>query len=245
VLAGAAAVVVIALLMLLSSSHGGRSDFPMRNVYQSRVLPYPDRVEWFGDHGMPQAEAFVDGTRPPIEPEPGLSPLTYVAEGDPDFQDWLRWVNRDGAATYMRWLVTHPGYLVTEPMQNPERAFNNAEGDRSFYAAVDQRVVPLMEEVFLPSRPLAILVAGLAMVLGARRGLGRSPLFVVGAATVLLALPHAVLSWHSDAMETARHLIVPVVQLHVGTLLLLAAVAAHFLERGYSVRPAGTVSGAR
>lgn len=234
VFAGVAAVLAIAVLTMWSSAHGERSQFPLRNVYEVRVLPYPDRVEWFGDHGMPQAEAFVDGTRPPAE-RPGLSPVTYVAEGDPAFQEWSQWVESQGASAYMWWLVTHPWYLASEPLQDPERTFNNAEGDRSFYAAVDQRVVPLMEEIFLPSRPLAIVLAGLVIVLGLRRGLGRSPLFAVGAGTVLLALPHATLSWHSDGMEAARHLIVPVIQLHVGTLLLLAALAAYLLRRPETV----------
>jgi hypothetical protein len=43
-----------------------------------------------------------------------------------------------------------------------------------------------------------------------------APLLVVGAATVALALPHALVSWHSDGMETARHLMVPTLQLYLG-----------------------------
>lgn len=236
VLVSVVPVLAVAVLTMWSSAHGERSEFPIRNVYQSRVLPYPDRVEWFGDHGMPQAEAFMDGTRPPAEPD-GLSPVTWVAADDPAFQEWLRWVESEGTSTYVRWLATHPWYLATEPMQTPERAFNNAEGDRSFYAALDQRVVPFMEEIFMPSRPLAIVLAGLVITLGpGHRDLRHSALFVVGAGTVLLALPHAALSWHSDGMETARHLIVAVIQLHVGTLLLLAAVAAPVLAPGHEER---------
>lgn len=83
-------------------------------------------------------------------------------------------------------------------------------------------MVPVLGEVFFPSRPLGILAAiGLAAAAWARRG-PRSPAFGVGVGvvTLVLALRHAALAWHADAMETARHLIVPVVQLHLGVLLL-------------------------
>jgi hypothetical protein len=50
-------------------------------------------------------------------------------------------------------------------------------------------------------------------------------MLVVGAGSVALALPHALVSWHTDAMETARHLIVPALQLHLGALLMVLGVA--------------------
>ena len=53
------AVVVLGLLVGLGSAHGERHHVPLRNVYEVRALPYPDRVEWFADRGMPQAEVFV------------------------------------------------------------------------------------------------------------------------------------------------------------------------------------------
>ena len=34
-------------------------------------------------------------------------------------------------------------------------------------------------------------------------------------------MPHGVVAWHSDGMETARHLVVPALQFHLGVLLLL------------------------
>jgi hypothetical protein len=41
---------------------------------------------------------------------------------------------------------------------------------------------------------------------------------LAGVAAVALAVPHALVSWHSDGTETARHLVVPVLQLHLGAL---------------------------
>ena len=56
----------LGLLVLVGAAHGERQAFPTRNVYEVRILPYPDRVRWFADHGMPQAEEFLgpDARRP-------------------------------------------------------------------------------------------------------------------------------------------------------------------------------------
>jgi hypothetical protein len=224
VLAGGA--FALALLATLAATHGQRHLFPLGNVYAVRILPYADRVEWFSDHGMPQAEVFVDpeveGARPPVA-EPEQAPVTWVGEDDPVLQQWRRWLQRDGRATFARWAITHPDYVLVEPWRNPERAFNNAEGDRSFYAALDRREVPLVGSLVMPPRLVGLAAGAAAAIWVVWRRQARSPLFVVGAATLLLAAPHALLAWHSDGMETARHLAVPVFQFHLGVLLLVLA----------------------
>lgn len=230
-----AAALLCAVGVLAASGHGQRGDFPTRNLYEVRVLPYPERVAWFADRGMPQATLFVDGTRAPYRQE-GQAPVTYVADDDMLLEPWRRWVETEGAAAYRWWLVLHPWSVVTEPLHDPERVFNNAEGDRAFYAAVDQRVVPLAGEVLLPNRPLAIAAAvGLAAwgLLSGR--LRRSATALVGLAGLALALPHALVAWHADGMESARHLVVPVVQLHLAVLLL--AIGALPVGEAATVRP--------
>jgi hypothetical protein len=69
-------------------------------------------------------------------------------------------------------------------------------------------------------------VVAVAALVATRRGRWRSPLVFVGAATVVLAVPHALVSWHSDGMDTARHLMVPALQLYLGTLLMCTALSA-------------------
>ena len=214
---------VLAGLAFASSAHGQRHQFPLRNVYGVRILPYPDRVEWFSDHGMPQGELFVDPDVPdarlPIR-DPGKAPVVWIGADDPVLQPWLRWAEWKGRSTLALWMATHPDYTLFEPWRDPERAFNNAEGDRTFYAAPDRRDVPYVTGLFFPPRLLAF--AALAVFAGQAfgRGTWRSPLFLVGAGAVLLAAPHGLVSWHSDGMETARHLLVPVVQFNLGLLLV-------------------------
>lgn len=211
---------VLAAAVGWAASHGDRHAFPMRNVYEVRVLPYPDRVQWFADHGMPQADQFTGpGARAPYREE-GLPPVVYVADDDATLGEWLDWVESDGRAAFARYVATHPTYLVTEPLRSPERVFNNARGDRGFYAPLDQREVPLVDDVLALPTSVALVAAFVAggWALGRRRW---SPALAVGAVTVALAVPHGVVAWHSDGMETARHLVVPALQLHLGALLMV------------------------
>jgi hypothetical protein len=210
----------LGLLVLAGAAHGERQAFPTRNVYEVRILPYPDRVRWFADHGMPQAEEFVgpDARRP--YREPGLPPVVYVPDDDPEMGEWLAWVEGDGRPALARFALTHPSYLVREPLRLPERSFNNARGDRSFYEPLDHPHVPLVDALLAHRTPAVLLVAGVVggWAIGRRRA---TPALVAGAITAVLALPHGTVAWHSDGMETARHLVVPAIQLHLGVLLMV------------------------
>ncbi|HEX2564786.1 MAG TPA: hypothetical protein VHK25_12765, partial [Acidimicrobiales bacterium] len=206
----------------VAASHGNRYVYPLRNVFEARVLPYPDRVAWFADHGMPQAERFVGpDAPPPVVGGGGEAPVVYVADDEPSMRKWLAWVASDGQRAFAAWMATHPAYLVTEPLRNPERTFNNALGDRSFYAPADQRELPLVTDALVPNRWVALVVVAAVAAWATRRRRWGSPLLIVGAATVALAMPHALVSWHSDGMETARHLMVPSLQLYLGALLMV------------------------
>ena len=225
-------LVVIALVAAWGSARGERHAFPMRNVYEVRVLPYPERVEWFADHGMPQAEEFMGpDARVPYR-EQGLPPVVYVGDDDAELGPWLDWVGSDGRLAFARFVASHPTFVVTEPLRTPERAFNNARGDRGFYAPPDMRAVPAVDRVLALSTPLVLVVAAaaLAWVAGRRRW---TPAFVAGSVAAALAVPHGVLAWHSDGMETARHLAVPAAQLHAGVLLMaVGAVGAPLTRQG-------------
>jgi hypothetical protein len=203
------------------------------------VLPYPERVEWFAARGMPEAEVFAGpGARDPYL-EPGLPPVMFVGDDDPELRPWLDWVESDGRAAFARYVATHPLYLVAEPLHTPERTFNNALGDRDFYRPLDMPRVPLVDAVLAFPTGIVLLVA--ALVGGWALGRGRwTPALVAGAALALLAVPHGLAAWHSDGMETARHLVVPALQLHLGVLLVVAGVLP---GETAGQHPAGQTSG--
>jgi hypothetical protein len=223
---------VLGLAATFASSHGQRHVYPLRNVLEVRVLPYPDRVRWFADHGMPQAEEFVgDDARRPLE-EAGRAPVIFIPDGDPELGPWFAWLAEDGRATFARWVATHPWYVLDEPLRTPERTFNNAAGDRSFYASPQQRRVPLVDRLLAP-RTWVVGVVGLVAVGFAIDRRRFAPALVAGAVTAALAVPHGLMAWHLDGMETARHLVVPALQFHLGVLLVVIGLLPAAVRSGH------------
>jgi hypothetical protein len=218
-----AVAVVLGLGVSAGAAHGDRQNLPMRNLYAARVLPYPDRVEWFADRGMPQADVFVGADARQPSAAPGRAPLLGVSEDDPALEEWVAWVHDEGRLAFVAYVATHPDYLVTEPMRRPERTFNNALGDRSFYAANDAPHLPLVDLLLARRTAEVLALSGLAIgwMIGRQR---LTPAFVAGAVLAVLALPHGAVAWHSDGMETARHLAVPGLQFHLGVLLMLVGI---------------------
>lgn len=227
-------LVALALLVAGSAAYGGRDRLPLEHVYEVRVLPYPERVAWFAARGMPQA-AEITHVLPPIT-APGAAPWTYVPP-DPHWAPWRRWLAEDGRAALLRYALAHPAYVVAETRHDPERVFNNAGGLRT-YRPLALREVPVVDVLLFPSVPVAATLAALSGVLLVRRRVRSSSLAGVGLVVVATALPHALVVWHSDGMESARHLLVPGVQLRVGTLLLVLAAV---LGPTAAPRPAGRI----
>ncbi len=98
-----------------------------------RIFPFPDRVAWFATHGMPQSDQ-IDRLARETLPTPTGVKVVGIDPRDPRFQPFERWLHTQGEGTYLLWLVSHPAYGVSEPLRRPERAFNFAQGDLSFYA---------------------------------------------------------------------------------------------------------------
>ena len=219
----AAGLAVVAVLTMLAAQHGKRSVQPVEHVFSVRVLPYPDRVDWFADHGMPLADE-IAALGPPAYPVPTGPPVVGVPE-DPPFDRWHDWVRSSGQATFARWMVTHPGYVVAEPLERPERAYNNAEGNLEFYRLPDFEPVPLVG--VLSVRTAWLLPVGLltvaALIWFDRL---RSPFGSAALALLVTAGPHGLAAWHSDGMETARHLVVPGMQVRLAVVLLAVGLLA-------------------
>lgn len=235
----AVGLLAVSGLSVLSSSIGDRDAVPLAHVFSVRILPYPDRLDWFADQGMPQADLLrsrAEDLDPARQP-----PLLGLSATDKLLEPWWDWLRSDGRPTFARWLLTHPTYLISEPLESPERTFNNAEGDLDFYRSAQVSEVPLVTDLLWLNIGTALL-AGCAVVacylwFGRRP---RSDLLLIGTLCVVTAGPQAFVAWHSDGMETARHLYMPGVQLRVG--VLLGAIALVVLLADRLSAPPGTRS---
>jgi hypothetical protein len=172
------------------ASHGKRADQPIVNVYEIRILPYPDRVRWFADHGMPDSAPFANGSVG-VPPEPGDAPLVSLDGNNPATARLVNWIHASGVNTLIEYALLHPDYWF-EPWQSPERTFNNADGKVEYYARTPgRRDVPLVDGLLdwptLGEVALAIALGGWLI----KRRRATEPLAFVGLATVVLSAPHA------------------------------------------------------
>jgi hypothetical protein len=218
VLAAAAVLSMLSVAVVVTANKAGRQGQPTEHLFAARVIPYPDRLAWFEAHGMPQVEQLRHLPSKGVNGQARWTPIPHGGE----FWPWRRWVRDDGRTAFARYVLTHPTYLVTEPIQRPEHTFDSGRGIAR-YRPRGLRSVPLVTGLFWPSVAVTLLVAAGATAVIWRRKVGRSPLVIAGLVLVGTAGPHAFVVWHSDGMESARHLLVPNAQLHLGTLLLLAA----------------------
>lgn len=237
VVLGVAGVLVVgAVVGTAAAEHGGRDEFPLSNVMAVRILPYPDRIDWFADHGMPQADALRTLARTPhLVPETGVS-VVFVDGPNSYWDRYESWLEGRGRRVYVEWLATHPGYVVAEPFRSPERVFNNGPGDWEFYRPREARVLPgsqlFNSGLLFPPWWFTLLAAGAATVVVARTGLrGMKSEWWFAVAVAALSAPHALLAWHGDGMEAARHALVACVQLRIGVVLMIAVAIAAYPRR--------------
>jgi len=216
----AGGLVAVVVLTGAGSIASHRDVTNVENALAVRVFPYPSRIAWFGDHGMPQAARLTKLARAKAA-EPGHAPVVTIDPADPAFGPLVRWMRSDATRTYVQWLLFHPATVLTEPLARPERSFNNADGHLSFYAASDRTDAPVLTTILYPSWPWVLVAAFVAVAGGVYLGLDRRPDWAVIALLGALGLVHMVIAWHGDGMEATRHASVGNVQVRLGVLLML------------------------
>lgn len=226
----AALVVGIALLLAAvltqsAADRGNRGLLPVSNVYAARVLPYPDRLDWFVDHGMPQAARLRDLARVArVSTDSGPVIVPAVANDDPDrtLARYHRWLADRGQRLLVEYAVTHPGYLFLEPFERPERGFNDLGGWSAY--APEHREVPLLDRILFPPWPFVVLELAAAMAIAVWRRL-RTIEWWVTIGWAAAAVVHLGAAWHADAQEITRHALIPDVQFRIATIVAIALAA--------------------
>ncbi len=186
-----------------------------------RVFPFPDRVAWFADHGMPQAGR-IDQLADETPVTPGDVKVVGFTLHDPGFRPLEQWLRTAGGGTYLLWLVTHPWYVVSEPLQRPELAFNFAHGDLAFYGpATHAAASPLTRLLWPPLLELLVLSA-LALYLGIVSEAWRTAPWRMVAVLTLVGMAAMLVAWHGDGQEVTRHTVEGFAQVRLGVWLLFA-----------------------
>jgi hypothetical protein len=216
----AAGLVLVVVCTATSSMVSHRHLTNVQNALAVRVFPYPNRIGWFADHGMPQAAAVTALARATASTD-GNAPLVAIDLGDPAFRPLARWLRTDAARTYITWLALHPGTVLKDPLLRPERTYNNADGHLSNYAAADRSDAPLLTALLYPAWPWVLAAAVAAVIGGWLLGQVRRLAWVAVALLGVLGFAHMLIAWHGDGMEVTRHASVGNVQVRLGVLILL------------------------
>jgi hypothetical protein len=194
-------------------------------------------VAWFAAHGMPGARAIDRLTAATAPPSPGAAKVVMLAPTAPDYGPLEHWINDHGEATFALWILTHPTYLITEPFARPERAYNYADGNLTFYAApgrVDSPVTPVFWPAWWWLPLLALLGLGTAVGSGAWRDRSGQALVVLGALGVLAML----IAWQGDGQEVPRHTVEGFAEVRVCVLVMAVVGVLRAVPVGQRGRPA-------
>jgi hypothetical protein len=219
-------IAVLALCLLVAAGvtgwvvvHSGRTRQNVADALYVRVFPFPDRVAWFAAHGMPEARAIDRLAAATGPPDPGASKVVGFDGTDPTYATLERWIVSRGQRTYMLWLVTHPVYVITEPLVRPERSYNFAQGLLTFYAPLDRADSPLSSLLWPAWRwllPMTMIAVGAAILKGLWRDRGWQAVVMLGALGIVTML----IAWHGDGQEVTRHTVEGFAEVRVGVLIV-------------------------
>ena len=223
------ALVGIAIVSVVGAGVGERDRSPMANVFAVRVMPYPERIDWFADQGMPRAEYFLERSANVVPPEDGQAPLVGISRTDPAMEPWWDWLESEGKPTFVRFVLAHPTYLLGEPRKVPERAFHSEGGNAgSNFQPKDHRSVPLVTRGLWWSTPVMMgaLALALATVAWVTWGRPRHRLLTVAALLAVTGFFYGLVAWHSDGLEAARHVFVGGMMMRLAVLFAVAGAVA-------------------
>lgn len=241
----ALAVVLVGVVAVTGwgAAAGHRAEESVADVFYVRVFPYPDRVAWFAAHGMPQSSG-VDALAQAIPAPPaGAAKVVGIGPHDPAFAALDRWMATRAAPVYAEWLLTHPAYLVTEPLVRPERTFNAAGGDLLFYGPTRHPDTSPLGRVLWPGAGWLIVLAGVAGLLAIRTRRWQWPTWRAAAGVAVIGGLAMVAAWHGDGQEVTRHTVEGFAGLRLGLwiLVVLGALGGP-PEPGVSGPPAGAAA---
>jgi hypothetical protein len=201
------------------SSHRTTAD--TADVLFVRIFPFPGRVAWFAAHGMPQQHR-IDRLAEETTAPPGGVKVVGIQPHDPAFAPFERWLRTEGDRTYLLWLATHPGYVVSEPLERPTRAFDFARGDLLFYAPTTHTLRSPLTTVVWPPMLWLVALAAVSLYLGIVTEAWRDRTWGTVVVLVLIGLAAMVVAWHGDGQEVTRHTIEGFAQVRLGVWILFA-----------------------
>ena len=184
------------------SSH--RTNQDVSDVFCVRVFPFPSRVAWFAAHGMPE-QTQIDAIAKATLTQFNTAKVVAPPPSDPSFAPLRRWLATKGTDDYLLWLATHPGYVITEPLYRPERAYNFFQGNLARYAATQNRMQSPLTIVMWPPLIGILALAAVATYFSVMSGVWRQRPWRIVLILVGIGVLEMLIAWHGDGQEVTRH----------------------------------------
>ena len=186
-----------------------------------RILPFPERSEYFERLGMPVTPALIGRAGKKAWHD------DWAFLKGPELEDFRQWLYARGKSSYMRFLLSHPGMTIQEPLRHPEQLL--AAELRNYAPAGFSPILrgAVAEIVYVKKWSLLCIWAA-AIALGLALGVGiwtHNIAAVVPLALIVLAYPHGALVWHADPNEIERHALEAAVHFRLGLWLLVLFVS--------------------
>ena len=198
----------------------------LAEVLGRRVFRDADDVAWLHDHGMPVPDNVVPGE--PVEPNVLLEHPAFA-----------RWIDEDGMGTYARFLLVHPWFTLTRPLDalvsdrppfaDPQRSDDVLLAMPDDYG-VGRAVLPEPVEdlLFKPGAAGTVVfatVVALAATMAVAAAGGADRRWTVPLLTLLLQWPALILVWHTSTVELGRLGLPSAVLLRAALILQLGLLA--------------------
>jgi hypothetical protein len=214
------ALLTVATVTEIGAVSAHRNVINVEEVFYIRVFPFPQRVAWFAARGMPQSAA-LDSLAATTEPTPGEAKIVAPDLRHRQWHALSVWFSHRSQLLYAEYLLTHPGYDLTAPFSSPELSYNDPVGILAFYAG-PQTPLPVLSTIMFPPFDAVEVIAFLTEVLILTRRLWRIAEIRVMIVMGIVGLLAALIAWHGDGEEIARHTIEGNVEARLAVLLLLS-----------------------
>jgi hypothetical protein len=204
--------------------------YNLAQIIGNRVFPDAHKAEWFTDEGMPV----------PRDHRLGLAVTPQELLADARFE---RWIEEDGVGVYARYLLSHPWYSVTGPLESlasDRPPFGDVgRADEVMLASPDSYGVgrevlpgPVEDLLFEPGQAGLVLfaLAGTGVLTAVRwRRHGPDPRWLVPLVALGVQWPALTAVWHASTAELGRLALPSALVVRVAVLLQLALLADAWL----------------
>ncbi len=200
--------------------------FPFLNVVGKKVLRNDNRLLWFEQQGMPVTPELLSMAG---EFANGRDRYFYTA---PELESFREWVTTEGRREYMIYLLVHRQYFIVRPFMDASYLDSNQSTD-SFQPEDFHLLLPIEIYIFIhpeiPGKILLWIGLGIGIIDLIMIFYRKEEIWGILLITLLLFIPHNIITWHGDTMSMSRHTLLASVQLRIAIWLSLFFILNTFL----------------